>query len=89
MGHDYSLPEITVRLEGGFRRKRAERTEHVPVRLTPGGGAAAVDYHGSAHIHAYTAADGMMRIPAGVSSIDEGENVTVIVTGPPRSSGGR
>jgi len=36
-----------------------------------------VEYHGSAHIHAYTQADGIMEIPVGVSEIRKGEKVHV------------
>jgi molybdopterin molybdotransferase len=84
MGHDYRPLEITARLDKGFTRKGSVRTSHVPVRLTGDGRAALLDYHGSAHIHAYTRADGILTIPAGTETIAEGEDVRVIVPGPPR-----
>ncbi len=89
MGHDYRPFEITVRLEEDFTRKNAVRTAHVPVRLTPDGRALFIDYHGSAHIHAYTMADGILRIPAGVSSLKKGDAVKVMVPGPPRLANGQ
>ncbi len=89
MGHDYRPFEITARLEEEFTRKSAERTAHVPVRITPDGRARLLDYHGSAHIHACTKADGILQIPAGTESIVEGEDVRVIVPGPPRLSQGK
>jgi molybdopterin molybdotransferase len=84
MGHDYRPFEVTARLEKELTRKGAIRTAHLPVRLLPDGRARMLDYHGSAHIHAYTQADGILRIPAGIESMAEGEEIRVIVPGPPR-----
>ena len=89
MGHDYRPLEVTAHLDEDFTRKGAVRTAHVPVRLTPDGQALLLDYHGSAHIHAYTRADGILRIPAGVDTLKRGEEVRVIVSGPPRLAGGK
>ncbi len=89
MGHDYRPLEITACLEKDFTRKGAVRTAHVPVKLMPDGRARLLDYHGSAHIHAYTRADGILSIPAGIESIAEGEDVRVIVPGPPRLADGK
>ena len=36
-----------------------------------------MEYHGSAHIHAYTQAQGIMEVPVGVSEIKKGELVHV------------
>lgn len=88
MGHDYRPLEVTTRLDEDFTRKAAVRTAHVPVRLMPDGRARLLDYHGSAHIHAYTMADGILSIPAGTVSIARGEEVRVIVPGPPRLADG-
>jgi len=89
MGHDYRPFEITARLDMDFTRKDAVRMAHVPVRLTLGGRARLLDYHGSAHIHAYTRADGILRIPSGVDTLKTGEEVRVIVPGPPRLANGK
>ncbi len=89
MGHDYRPLEIAARLEKDFTRKGAVRTAHVPVKIMPDGRARLLDYHGSAHIHAYTRADGILSIPAGTESIAEGEDVRVIVPGPPRLADGK
>ena len=88
MGHDYRPLEVTVRLEKDFTRKEAVRTAHVPVTLTSDGWARLIEYHGSAHIHAYTRADGILRIPAGVESLKKGEEVRIVVPGPPRLANG-
>ena len=89
MGYDYRPLEITARLEKELTRKNAVRTAHVPVKLTPDGRVRLLDYHGSAHIQAYTRADGILRIPAGIESIAEGEEVRVIVPGPPHLAEGK
>ncbi len=88
MGHDYRPLEVAARLERDFTRKDAVRTAHVPVRLTPDGWVRFIEYHGSAHIHAYTRADGILRIPAGVESLKKGEEVRIVVPGPPRLTDG-
>lgn len=88
MGHAYRPLEVTVRLGSDFTRKSAVRTAHVPVRLTPDGWARLIEYHGSAHINAYTRADGILRIPAGVESLKKGEEVRIVVPGPPRRANG-
>jgi molybdopterin molybdotransferase len=83
MGHEYRPLEVAVRLESDFNRKDATREAHIPVVLIPGGRVRMIEYHGSAHIHSYTKADGIMRIPAGVSALAAGEEVKVIIPGPP------
>jgi molybdopterin molybdotransferase len=88
MGHEYRPLEVTARLENDFVRKAAARTAHIPVRLTPDGRAMLLDYHGSAHIHAYTRADGILRIPARIEKLKKGDEVRVIVPGPPRLASG-
>ena len=88
MGHDYRPLEVTARLDNDFTRKGAVRTAHVPVRLMPDGLARLLEYHGSAHIHAYMRADGILRIPAGVESLKKGDEVRIVVPGPPRLADG-
>ena len=78
-GHRYRPVEVRVRLAEGVERSRAERLDHIPVALDADGGARPVEYHGSAHIHAYCAADGILRIPPAVRGIAAGETVSVIV----------
>ena len=88
MGHDYRPLEVTARLDRDFTRKDAVRTAHVPVTLMPDGWARFIEYHGSAHIHAYTRADGILRIPAGVESLKKGEEVRIVIPGSPRLANG-
>lgn len=78
-GGEYVPPMARARLTRPIERRRSDRLDHVPVVLDPGGGASPVEYHGSAHIHAYCAADGILRIPPGVPRIEAGETVSVIL----------
>lgn len=77
MGYDYRPATSRVRLEKRLVNKRTDRTSWVPAAFTDRGGVTAVAYHGSAHIHALCAADGLVCIPAGVSDIPEGTVVDV------------
>ncbi len=70
MGHRYQ-PKI-VRLPMGSRlnRKSAERLALVPVRVTDGQ-VFPVEYHGSAHIHAYADALGILTVLPGITVLEE------------------
>ena len=78
-GHRYRPPVVRVPLRGAIERRALERLDHVPVTLVPGGAAEPVEYHGSAHIHAYSVADGIMVVPPGTERIEAGETVEVIL----------
>lgn len=60
-------------LEEDYVRKKGDTLFFVPVQFTERGTVLPVDYHGSAHIHAYTRAQGIMEIPRGVLIIKKGE----------------
>jgi molybdopterin molybdotransferase len=77
MGHDHK--PLTLRLPMGvdFSRTKSARKSLLPVRITEDGTVVPVDYHGSAHIHSYTGADGIMFINIGVTSFKKGDNVDV------------
>lgn len=77
MGHVYAPVVVQTRLATAFKRKNASRKAWVPVRMTEEGLAARVDYHGSGHIHAYGAAEGMIAFPEGVHELGEGDVVRV------------
>jgi molybdopterin molybdotransferase len=64
-------------LEKDYSRIKKETLSFVPVRLTEAGTVISLEYHGSAHIHAYTGADGIMEIPLGVSELKKGDLVNV------------
>ena len=64
-------------LAKNYKRRRADRTEYVPVMINEQNEAVTIDYHGSAHIHAYHGAFGFMTIPLGTNELQKGETVYV------------
>jgi molybdopterin molybdotransferase len=73
-GEDHFL---NLPLETDYFRKKGDQLFFVPVTLTKQGTVIPLEYHGSAHIHAYTLANGIMEIPQGVITIKKGEIVCV------------
>lgn len=68
----YQLP-----LESDFETRNKELLCFVPVKITADSTVLPAEYHGSAHIHAYRSADGIMEIPAGAGRLSKGEKVYV------------
>ncbi|MDY0286777.1 MAG: molybdopterin molybdotransferase MoeA [Bacteroidales bacterium] len=66
-----------ARLTTDYFRKNSRRMAIVPVHITENDEVTPVEYHGSAHIHAYVSANGMMRVEIGISSLKQGELVDV------------
>ncbi|MCK4537651.1 MAG: molybdopterin molybdotransferase MoeA [Candidatus Krumholzibacteria bacterium] len=79
MGMDYDPVKAMVRLSVPVTRKKAVRKSYIPVVLDGTGTAGPVEYHGSAHIHAYAGADGIISMEPGVSRLEKGEEVDVIL----------
>jgi molybdopterin molybdotransferase len=77
MGRRFSPETVTAPLETTVLRKHYDREMWLPVSFTVRGGVATVEYHGSAHIHAFCFADGLIRVPAGTREIPEGAPVHV------------
>ncbi len=77
MGHDYHPGIVRLPISCDYKRKRVDRLEFIPVRLNANNQVIPVNYHGSAHINAFTQADGIMAIPRGVDEFTEGEFVHV------------
>jgi molybdopterin molybdotransferase len=77
MGHDHRPTLVAARLGERFERRRTDRQNTIPVRFLKPDTVVPVAYHGSAHIHAMCAADALLTIPIGVSTIAEGEPVHV------------
>ncbi len=76
MGHDYKPEFIQVVLKTDIRRKRTTRTSFMPVRYA-GGQAEPLPYHGSAHFHSLSKANGLICIPRGVTEILGGSRIDV------------
>ena len=76
---NYSQPEIKLLLPLAFDfiRKKPDREEYLPVRLTDQNEVTLVEYHGSAHIQAYHQAFGYISVLPGTSEIKKGELVHV------------
>jgi molybdopterin molybdotransferase len=68
---------IRIRLEKGYRRKRADRQFFLPVRFTDNGTCEPVVYHGSGHLHALAKAIGFAEMPAGQHAVEKGDQLTV------------
>ncbi|MEW6378901.1 MAG: gephyrin-like molybdotransferase Glp [bacterium] len=79
MGSSDQRLRITARLRKSLKRKKVDRMEYIPVSLASDGLVERVDYHGSAHIHAYTGAHGIIALPIGVAEIKEGSEVSVLL----------
>jgi molybdopterin molybdotransferase len=76
---NYTQPEIRISLPMNcdFTRKKSDRDECLPVQITLNNKVEMINYHGSAHIHAYHQAFGFITIPAGITEIKKGEIVDV------------
>jgi molybdopterin molybdotransferase len=76
---NYTQPGIRLSLpmNNDFTRKKSDRDECLPVQITLKNKVEMVNYHGSAHIHAYHQAFGFITIPAGITEIKKGEIVDV------------
>ncbi len=77
MGADYRPGRIRGRLTKDVVKRKVDRAEFRPVRLEPDGSVNFFEYHGSAHIHAYTFANGIVQIPAGAAKLNAGSDVQV------------
>ncbi|WP_164977430.1 molybdopterin molybdotransferase MoeA [Ancylomarina salipaludis] len=77
MGHDYNPAIVRLPISCDYKRKRTDRLEFIPVRLNANNQVIPVNYNGSAHINAFTQADGIMAIPREVDEYTEGEFVHV------------
>jgi len=73
--------KIAIALDADHTRRKADRVECVPCRLTERGTVEAVDYHGSGHLLAMTAADGFFIMPRGVKELPAGHVVQFVPIG--------
>jgi molybdopterin biosynthesis enzyme len=60
-----------------YTRKKTSRKAFFPVYFTPEGTAMPAEYNGSAHIHSYVHADGIVSIEIGETEIKKGTSVNV------------
>jgi molybdopterin molybdotransferase len=76
-GREYTPKKIRLPLHEKIVRKNAGRLEFIPARITKDGFVERIEYHGSAHIHAFTQADGIVAVPEGVVCVESGTKVDV------------
>jgi molybdopterin molybdotransferase len=76
-GHTYRPVQFKLPLAVDYSRRNNQRKAFVPVTFLQSGGVMPVEYHGSAHIHAYIGADGIMSVPLGVTHFKKGDLVDV------------
>jgi molybdopterin molybdotransferase len=76
MGHAWRPLTVTGTLTRAIKRRRTERAAFIPVRID-GDTVDRPDYHGSAHIHALSGANGLVYVPRGEEGFPEGSRVHV------------
>ncbi|MBU0763577.1 MAG: molybdopterin molybdotransferase MoeA [Bacteroidetes bacterium] len=77
MGAKYTPLSIRLPMAIDYQRKKTKRQLWIPVYITEEGTVTPAEYHGSAHLSAYTDAHGMIPVPVGKSLIKKGEPVHV------------
>lgn len=68
---------LHIPLEESYKRKKDDVLAFVPVQITENGSVKPLEYHGSAHIHAYVNAHGIMEMPIGIAEYKKGDIVRV------------
>ena len=76
IGNQDKKIELILPMGSDIQRKKTERKSFIPVSIR-NGEVFPVEYHGSAHIHSYIFADGIVAIEKGVLSLKKGEKVYV------------
>jgi molybdopterin molybdotransferase len=77
MGFEAESGGLFLPLAEDFNRKSPELVEFLPVLIDREGYVKTVTYHGSAHVHAYAGAEGLMEIPSGITTVKKREKVLV------------
>ena len=77
MGYESRLQVQRSILGKEFTRKRTDRLKFVPAMLDSENNAHPVEFHGSAHIDAFSRVNCLVEIPIGVSMVKKGEKVNV------------
>jgi len=77
MGHNFIPQSLRLPLNADLKRKKNDRDEWIPVKITENGEVIPLKYHGSGHIHALTHADGICLIPKGSNEIKKGIAIDV------------
>jgi molybdopterin molybdotransferase len=76
MGHDIPARDIKLPIASDYFRKRSTRKSLIPVKII-NSEIIPLEYHGSAHINAYSQADGIVAIEIGETRLNKGDLVNV------------
>lgn len=76
MGCLMESPQLTLPMGVDYRQKPSLRKSFIPVIILDGQ-LFPIEYHGSAHINAYTAANGIIAVEPGETKVKKGELVRV------------
>ena len=76
MGHTYEPLKLFLPMAVNYSRGKSARKSLIPVQIR-NGAVYPVEYHGSAHINAYTDANGILIMEIGTTNINQGELVHV------------
>ncbi|MCD6180143.1 MAG: molybdopterin molybdotransferase MoeA [Bacteroidales bacterium] len=77
MGYDFKPLSLKMPMGVEYTRKKAKRKSYIPVYFNENSEVIPVDYNGSAHIHSYVKADGMIYINIGETTLKKGLIVDV------------
>ena len=70
-------PSLLLSLEEDYNCKNSKQMVFIPATITEQSTVLPLEYHGSAHIHAYTNANAIIEIPKGILILKKGELVRV------------
>jgi molybdopterin molybdotransferase len=76
MGNDFEPVTFNLPMGKTYSRRKAKRKSFLPVKIK-NGKIWPVEYHGSAHIHSYINADGIVAVEIGNTTLEEGDLVNV------------
>jgi molybdopterin molybdotransferase len=76
MGSSQEVPAIKLPMGTDFNRKKSARKSFIPVKILEGQ-LFPLDYHGSAHINAYTEANGIIAMEIGKTILRKGDLLDV------------
>ena len=79
MNAEFKQLSVEMILENGFKRKRAERREYLPVNILDSRSVLKPAYHGSGHLTSLADAGGIILIEKGVLEIPAGSKVEVLL----------
>jgi molybdopterin molybdotransferase len=77
MSYELKNESVLMPMAEDYNQASTQLINFLPVVIDKEGTVRTINYHGSAHIHAYLQADGIMEIPAGTSTLKRGEKVYV------------